>query len=203
MSHSFESIDELKRIEIINNGHKEFAEQGYKRSSLNNILKNSNISKGFFYHYFKNKEEFYNYLVDFSIDIVVEKMNEEKILDERDYIKRLQTQALHKIELAFVYPKLFEFLVSYHNVVTPEVYYQKVAKMSGDFMQRFLYENIDYSLFKDDIPKEILIKVIGRYNNQILEEISKLPNMKTMEDIVPYYNEQLAEIRQILYKKGI
>ena len=51
---------------------KEFSENRYDTASLNNILKNANISKGSFYYHFSNKKDLYIYLLKSIVDI---KMN--------------------------------------------------------------------------------------------------------------------------------
>lgn len=40
-----------------------FAKKGYRASSLDDILKELNLSKGAFYHHFKSKEEYFIYIV--------------------------------------------------------------------------------------------------------------------------------------------
>lgn len=201
MKNNFDSIDYSKQKELINNGYNEFATQEYKRSSLNTILTKSKISKGFFYHYFENKDDFYNYLVERSIHLVVNKLNQENILDEQDYIQRLQSQAILKLELADEFPNLFLFLAKYYKTMSHEDYMKLLNEMTSNFGQRFLYENIDFSLFKDDIPKDLAIKVIGRYNHQILFEIDQMDKKLTFNEIIQYYKTQFEDIKKILYKK--
>jgi len=57
-----------RKQEVINAALKEFSEKGYKGASLNNILKNAEISKGTFYYHFKSKEDLYFFLIEILID---------------------------------------------------------------------------------------------------------------------------------------
>lgn len=196
-------MDDAKRLLLINSGLEEFSLRGYDRSSLNTILKNAKVSKGSFYHYFKNKEDFFTSLSDYCIQIVVDKLNKEEVLLEQDYIKRFQTQAEHKIEISNTLPHLFGFLGQYYKTISHDEYLKKIEKISHNFMNRFINENIDYSLFKDDIPKELALRVIAKYNSQILHEIELHPGLKTFEQRITYYKNQLEDIKQVLYKKGL
>ncbi len=54
-------MDTVERVEHI--AMIQFAEKGYDRVSLNDILKKAEVSKGSFYHHFTNKEELYASLV--------------------------------------------------------------------------------------------------------------------------------------------
>ena len=47
------------RQKIVDSAIVEFGNNTYAESSLNEIVKNGNISKGIIYHYFKNKDELY------------------------------------------------------------------------------------------------------------------------------------------------
>lgn len=202
MENRLMSMDDERRKRLINSGLEEFSSRGYDRSSLNTILKKSSISKGSFYHYFKNKEDFFISLSEYCIQIVVNKLNKEEVLLERDYIKRFQTQAEHKIEISNELPHLFKFLVEYYKSIPHDEYVQKVEKISKNFMQKFLGENIDYTLFKEDLPRDLVLRVIAKYNSQILHEIEFHKELNTFEERIEYYKNQLEDIKQVLYKKG-
>lgn len=202
MEQRLNSMGEERSKLLINSGLEEFSLRGYDRSSLNTILKNSNISKGSFYHYFKNKEEFFNILSIYCIQIVVDKLNKEDVLQERDYIKRFQTQAEHKIEVANSLPHLFGFLGEYYKTIPHDEYIKNVEKVSHNFMHKFINENIDYSLFRDDLENDLVLRVIAKYNSQILQEIELHKGLKTFEQRIEYYKNQLEDIKQVLYKKG-
>ncbi|MEG0771233.1 MAG: TetR/AcrR family transcriptional regulator [Clostridia bacterium] len=49
----------ISRRKILNSAFKEFGENGYGLSSINNICTAGDISKGILYHYFKDKDELY------------------------------------------------------------------------------------------------------------------------------------------------
>jgi len=202
MEEKLNSMNEEKKNLLINSALEEFSLRGYNRSSLNTILKHANVSKGSFYHYFKNKEDFFNNLSSYCIQIVVDKLNKEEVLKERDYIKRFQTQAEHKIEVSNTLPHLFGFLGVYYKSIPHEEYMKKVEKVSNNFMYKFLYENIDYSLFREDLDNDLVLRVITKYNSQILQEIELHKELETFEKRIEYYKNQLEDIKQVLYKKG-
>ena len=203
MENGFSHIEKEKRLNIINNAFNEFSIQGYKRSSLNTILKESGLSKGFFYHHFKNKEEFYQSLLEYAITVIADKMQNVGLIEEKDFIKRLQDGALHKIQVAKVYPSLFEFLASHYLSVTPEEYTKLTERITGDMATRMLTENIDYSLFKDDVPIEVAMKVIHKYLGQVTIELRNKVNIWTYKQIAEYYSNELEDLKKVVYKKGV
>ncbi len=202
MEHKLDKIDEEKRKKLVNSGYAEFSALGLKRSSLNRILKNAEISKGFFYHYFENKNIFFDFLVEYGIKIIVKKLNDISILDITDFIQRLQSAALHKVVIAKEYPKLFDFLTAYLLEISQEEYFKMSDKITGNMTERVLTENIDYSLFKDDVPIDVAMKVVNRYIAQIQQEISTKIHIWDINQIMTYYNDELEALKSVVYKKG-
>lgn len=202
MDHIFNNVDETRRNKIINNGLDEFSAHGFKRSSLNKILHSSDISKGFFYHYFKNKEDFYNYLTNFGIDIILNKMNNTKLLEDRDFIRRLQSAALIKNEVVSKYPKLMSFFTVVYTENSEEKIKEITQKLASNYSERVLNENIDYSLFRDDIPIEASKKVISRYLAQLANELEPMLNQMNYQELSNYYTNELEVLKQTVYKKG-
>ena len=201
MENGFNQIESEKQINIINNAFNEFSIQGYKRSSLNTILKESGVSKGFFYHYFKNKAEFYQFLLERAITVIADKMQNVGLIEETDFIKRIQDGALYKIQVAKIYPRLFEFLASHYLSVTPEEYTKLTERITGDLAKRMLTENIDYSLFKDDVPIDISMKVIHKYLGQVSYEIRDKVNVWSYKQIAEYYAKELEDLKKVVYKR--
>lgn len=69
----------LSRKKIINSAIAEFGINSYAEASLNAICKNSNISKGIIYHYFKDKDELYLVCVTECFDSLTNFLNSKKI----------------------------------------------------------------------------------------------------------------------------
>lgn len=69
----------LSRQKIIDSAIAEFGTKSYAESSLNEICKNGNISKGIIYHYFKDKDELYLICVTECFDRLVTFLNSKRI----------------------------------------------------------------------------------------------------------------------------
>ncbi len=69
---AFDKLPESERSHILSVCMSEFAEQGYKKASTNNIVKALAIPKGSIFYWFGNKDGLYLYLVDLSVQRFVE-----------------------------------------------------------------------------------------------------------------------------------
>lgn len=91
-----------KKNLILNLALKQFNEKGYVGTSINDIAKESNISKSTMFHYFKNKEDLFNQVFLKSKNIFI-KNNFTSILDisTDDFIEALEFQYNHQEEMKF------------------------------------------------------------------------------------------------------
>lgn len=89
-----------------------FAKQGYKKTSVDEIVAAAGISKGLFYHYFKNKKELYLYLYDSYVEILSRTIAQELDLSESDFFLRLKQLASIRLAFFSEFPSLWAFLYS-------------------------------------------------------------------------------------------
>ena len=66
----FQSLSPEKREKIFTSAAEEFAEHGYRKASVNSIVKNAGISKGSLFQYFSTKRNLFDGLVDLASDQV-------------------------------------------------------------------------------------------------------------------------------------
>ena len=63
----FYSIDSEKQSKILEAAMQEFSSQLYVNSSINQIIKQADISRGSFYQYFEDKDDLYYYIIDITV----------------------------------------------------------------------------------------------------------------------------------------
>jgi len=203
--HKIMSVEPEKRDRIINSAMKEFI-KGYKNASTDEIVKEAGISKGLLFHYFGNKENLYEFIFVYAIDVVIKEYYTLINFEQRDILDRMWQSILLKIDLSYKYPTMFDFLTTAykenHNGISSAVYAKTLAEAAPK-----LFANIDVTLFKDGIDSEMAINVI-RWT-QIGYSASQLDgaNSNSLEDYQRQYERFLEEIqayftmfRKIFYK---
>lgn len=207
-SHKIMQMEPEKRSRIINAAIKEF-NKGFKNAHTDEIVHEAGISKGLLFHYFGCKESLYRFLFMYSIDVVTREYYELINFEQRDILERMWQAVLLKVDLTYKYPMMFDFLTTAykenHNGLSSQVY----AKVLGEMMPKFL-ENIDETLFKDDVDPKMAINVIRwtqlGYSNYQLEAIST----NNLADFQNQYERFLKEIqdyftmfRKLFYKERV
>lgn len=65
---TFYNLNKEKKNKVIEAGLKEFTDHSFYNASVSNIIVDANISRGSFYQYFENLDDFYYFLIDRFIE---------------------------------------------------------------------------------------------------------------------------------------
>lgn len=85
---------ENKRGHILSTAFKLFFQKGYKSVTMSDLVKETGMSKGAFYHYFNSKEDLYNHSMEMFIDHFLNSfsMEYDEKLTLRENLKKLYDQ---------------------------------------------------------------------------------------------------------------
>jgi AcrR family transcriptional regulator len=200
MTSKFEALKEGVREKLLNAGMEEFSILGRKRSSLNKILQTAKVSKGVFYHYFEDKDDFFEEMIRYSGKYILTHLEDNRILSETDFIERLIKAMLLKYELFIQYEHFTEFLKKIFSEYPPERV-SELLQHDGSFSMRVISENIDYSMFNDQENIDSTKSVIGRFINQLSTEVYVFFKDMTKEQVSEFYHKETRHLRTMLYKE--
>jgi len=154
------NLDEKKRIKIINSAMEEFSRNTYQKASTNKIVEKAGISKGSLFNYFQSKEKLYEYLETFSIreiaDAVVKKLDWE----EPDILQRIKNIVIIKLDVCRKYPHLIEFSKRIYENKSIDDLKAIYEEFVPNIYEKVYYENIDFSLFKEDIEINEIMNIM-------------------------------------------
>lgn len=161
MYQKFEQLDKEKRLKIINAGYKEFGFNGYDKGSTNKIVKDAGISKGAIFHYFGSKENFYFYLFDYTTEFILGELNDVVDHSLTDILDIYNEYMEKKVKILEDYPMVFGFVTSYMVEQNQEIYDKVWAKLNElRYGTNEIFQNVDYSLFRDELDIEMTIYTI-------------------------------------------
>ena len=194
----FEKLSEEKRIKIITAALEEFSTYGYENASTNRIVEKAEISKGALFHYFKSKKGLYLYLIDYIIPIIYDEFYKYADMDIADFFERIKNWQVAKLNLMNKLALETSFLIKVFTNIPKDVKDEVLLRYAKYTQEGFnmLFENIDYSVFKDDIDKnkaiETIIWTLESYGNKYMKEnVDSQGNVimnkdKLLEDIETY-----------------
>jgi AcrR family transcriptional regulator len=203
----FFKLDTEKQTRILNAAYKEFSEQGYKHASTNRIVKEAEIGKGMLFYYFNSKKDLYNYLIENGADYVIKEYLSK--IDERqtDFIEKYKQIARLKLDAYMRNPYIFNFLGQVYISKEDELPQglENVLNQIREKAFEKIFQNIDMSLFREDVPPETCFKLIkwtlDGYEKELVAGYKGLQLSNI--DMKPYWDEffnYLDVLRKIYYK---
>lgn len=172
----FEHIDlkNEKIVRIVNCGFEVFSKNDFQKASTNLIVAEAEISRGLLYHYFKNKQELFEFLLYFSGKQILFNIVEAVDWSNSNYLLRVRQALIAKIETLAKFPFLYEFCNKYRKEYSVEI----TEKIMPGIQNRFFTENLDFSKIREGIDIELMKNTInftlGGVIIKIFEKKSKL-----------------------------
>ncbi len=183
----------------------QFVQSGYEKASTNEIVKEAQISKGSLFNYFNNKKDLYLYLIDHALKII-DGIYDEIDLNERDLFKRLSQVGLIKLKIQQTYPLVFDFLKSIGEEQAAEVK-PDIEQLMGNILDNGLnriYENIDWSKFREDVDPEKALHILNWTMVGFAEaQIKKIKSFKNVGmEHINEWNSYSKILKRCFYKEG-
>ncbi len=207
MADQFSKLSVEKQKRIINAALKEFSLKGYRDASTNEIVKEANISKGSLFHYFVDKKSLYMYLYDYSINEFMSEFTSVVNYEDKDYLNRLYSAFVLKINMIKKHPDLFDFLLKVTQEsdieISTDILDNNIKVVKKGF--EMLYSDLDKSMFKEDFELSDALNLIEKsfYGLGMMAQ-NEIRMAVTNDDILDKYfkqaDEMLKLLRKVLYK---
>jgi AcrR family transcriptional regulator len=199
-------LDPEKRDRIINSALDEFGRNSYDKASTNTIVKNAGISKGLLFHYFKSKQELYDYLEKFVFQKMMDVILEEIDWNETDIFNRIKQIAIIKMGVLVRYPGMGTFgKVIYERKSYADIR-EMFEKMAPNLYQQVYTKNIDMNRFRDDLDFEKIIHIIQwtieKYGEEQMEIVKKSGMKLDYLEIASGIDLYMDVLRKAFCKEG-
>ncbi len=167
---TFFNLDEHKRQTIIQACIDEFALQPFSSASINQIIKQANISRGSFYQYFEDKEDCYMFLLSEIAKIKMDLLKNAALMHQsNDFFDNLQVMIEQTLQWIEEEPKLYAIgvLMEYDN---SDFIQRLVAKnaQSIDFLKSLVEQDIAKGRIRHDVDVDLLVQMLLSVNRDIL-----------------------------------
>ena len=192
---TFFNIDQFKRDRIIENAIKEFANNHYDKASINKIIKESDIAKGSFYQYFKNKQDLYNYLIDLIREKKLEYVTN-TMIKPQEYSFFDVLADMNKVAVKFA--KTNENLQKITNRLTQDrehfIYKEILARNRSTAISGYkdlIRLGIKRGEIKESINIDLTANIIYALNKDFVEYCLEMNDQVELDDLIISFIEML------------
>lgn len=170
---TFCNLPRLKQQAIIQEMVREFAANGYKKASINTIVRNLGIAKGSLYQYFQNKEKMFYFVFEQFTRLVKERVKE-GVGEDDDGDFFLQVRKVMETALSFVdhYPEYFQIYLKVlfeQDVPHREELLAQVRLFSRDYFGPLCREAGKQGRLRNDVSPAMLIFILDGIIDRLLQ----------------------------------
>lgn len=191
-------IPEDKKGRIIRAAMEQFAKNGYKKATIDEIVAEAKISKGLIFHYFGNKKKLYLYLYEFAYGLVYGRITQS--FEESDLFERIRESEQIKLAVMSEYPYVLDFLLSVRRE-TDGTLREEISKIKVEsfppWKESFL-PGLDASKLREGIDLEKVIKIISWTTDGLLAQHK---DGFILEEIFTEMDQYLDLMRKAFYKE--
>src|SRR6056297_309442 len=205
MEEILKNMEEEKRNRIINSALEEFTKNSFEKASTNNIVKKAGISKGLLFHYFNSKQELFEKLEEYVIRLICDTIREEMDWSGSDLVERFKEISLIKIKLMNQYPFIYDFSLELLKKGSIEELKGRYEEDFADLMVKVYQDNIDYSLFKEGIDLQKVIRIIQwtleKIGEESIEKLKHTGERIDLEGLQKDVEDYLDILKKAFYKE--
>ncbi len=209
-------MEESKKQKIINAGFKVFAKHEYTKASIDEIVREAEISKGSIFYYFETKLNFYIYLYEFSgtqLELIVDSPGPDgrpSYMVYTDFFERLNAIQLLKMKNTDTYPYMNQFMKRAVFESAADIR-EKISEINNKYTREramLFFQGLDYSKFKEGVDPMMVIQLLtwaaeGCANQVMQKEMLLTGSVDVIPDfneVTQLYFEYVAMFRKNFYK---
>lgn len=203
MNEKFFILPEEKRIRILNAGLRCFANSGYQHTLTDDIAAQAGISKGLLFHYFVNKRSLYEYLFQYSLQYVGERLREFYVWEGDDLFEIISRSSRLKAEIMGAHPYIFQFVINAYYDERGDIS-PKIKTIYGDIVNRsiaMMVERVDRAKLKPGVDFEQLLHIILWCAEGFMLQRHREGTLNDLEDVCEKFERSMQELKRVFYKE--
>lgn len=193
MNEKFFDLKKEKQDRMINAALKVFAENGFRRASTDEMVKEAGISKGLLFHYFTSKTGLYEFVYDYSVKYLILEMTSAVNDGERHYFKLRQQIEKAKTEVMKHFPYMPLFLLQAERERAVEL-----LEVMGDAAEALIdvydriYGRVEFDGLSE-VSSERLVRIVDYTLNGLLTEMLESKSFRADD----YYKEACRYLQEL------
>ena len=150
-------LSDDNKTKILNTALELFSKKGLGESTVDEIVKESGLSKGTFYYYFKGKNQLFLELLETGVDFLIEKMNNR--ISGQEGFHKIKEVIDSQVDLFVEYPHFYKLMIS-EVWRLEEIWHEDVQRIRRRYVS-FIEEILKWGQEKQYIRQDIEIELMG------------------------------------------
>lgn len=158
MNDKFFALPQDKQDRILNAGFRVFSKNSYKKSPMNEIALEADISKSLLFFYFKNKKDFYLFLMKTAEEMTMKYVVASGCYQETDIFEMMYKGLEAKIKLMRQYPDMSNFAIKayYEDDEDVKNELRKIIEPYSKLSTNKVLPPLDPSVYKEGLDLRLM-----------------------------------------------
>lgn len=173
---TFDNLLPEKQEKIVDAAVGEFARNGYRKASINTIVRDAGISKGSLYQYFRNKEELFVFIFTRFTLLVKKTVKEAELGAENDFFSQVGGVLFAGIDFIDRYPDYFQIYLRVffeRDMPLREELLARVRLFSREYFAPLCLAGQQSGAIRRDIPADVVIFVLDATLDRFLQSYAQ------------------------------
>jgi len=196
---TFFNLSDEKKAKIIEASLSEFENNDYDQASINQIVLNSEISKGSFYQYFQDKKDLYKYLIQLMIDEKLKYITPVMMNPfEHSFFDVIRDMNQSGLEFARDNPQYVKIGNRLLKDTKHQIYHEIMAEgqtQAYTVYELLLKKAIENGEVRSDIDVPFVAKLIFKLSAELVESEANLTTDSWSDDIISQLDKFMALIQ--------
>ncbi|MDX9800508.1 MAG: TetR/AcrR family transcriptional regulator [Spirochaetia bacterium] len=205
MKKTFENLPDAKKQRIISACIEEFSENGYEKSTTDNIVGKAGISKGGLYEYTESKKDLYIYIVTHTYEKLYNYLRQKAERMESqlpsDILDRFRIVSEFAIDFYIDYPEYVKMIVKTYKIHDVEIEKEVRDIFNSQFMT--IFGNIDGSSLRYDKGRifDLLMWLLLKTRYDFLVELDHVNDLDALkQDYITNWAFFLGVLKNGIYR---
>lgn len=178
---TFENLPEEKRVRVLSEATREFANHGYHQASVNRIVSRLGIAKGSLFKYFGSKEGLFKYLFGHAVDEFKRPLKEIRDNDSGDFFTRIQATLLASGAFIDAHPHIYRIYLKMlfnENFPLRAKFLNEIRKAHAKYLTKLVEDGIASGQLRSDLDKETTVFMLHSVLDRSLQSYA-VPSLDT------------------------
>jgi len=169
---TFENLPEEKRVRVLSEATREFADHGYHQASVNRIVTRLGIAKGSLFKYFGSKQGLFEYLFGHAVSQFKKPLKQIRDTASSDFFERVEKSLMAGVDFIDAHPLVYRIylkMLFQENFPLRDRFLTEIRQASAKYMRKLVNDAMTTGQIRKTLDPEMVIFHLNSVMDRFLQ----------------------------------
>jgi len=176
---TFENLPKEKRVRVLSEATREFADHGYHQASVNRIVTRLGIAKGSLFKYFGSKQGLFEYLFGHAVSQFKKPLKQIRDTASGDFFERIEKSLMAGVDFIDAHPLVYRIylkMLFQENFPLRDRFLTEVRQASAKYMRKLVNDAMTTGQIRNNLDPEMVVFHLNSVMDRFLQSYA-MPSM--------------------------